>query len=468
MKHKRVLLGWLTVAVVLLAAGCASASTPAAASAAAEKEQETLPPVTTAKGEVIAEGSVEPERWSELAFRTSGEVVEIAAQEGSAVAADVPILRLDTDELEIALQSAQQDVVAARAALDLLLAGATEAQIARAVKDNADQIVQAEVALQAAKLQLEKAHVENPVAGVDAAQARVKQLNRQLDQIRAQDPTSGVSVAEVVVERAQIALGDAEDEYKQALDRPWEDHEIRDAWAEQVVQKKLDVRQAQAQLNGAHAARTAHARSLAVVASQIKEAEVQIEQALTAQDAYDVALEILAADVNAAQLRLEALRTWDNPLLDPANEQQIAQAEARLKQAELAVSRLNLQIEQATLRASFAGTIVEIYVEHGDPVSVGQPAVVLATLDQLVVRTTDLTELDIAQVVIGQPAAVSVDALRNEAWAEQEFAGTVSEIALRSGTYQGDVVYPITVELSDVSQLPLRWGMTAMVKIDTK
>jgi hypothetical protein len=66
-------------------------------------------------------------------------------------------------------------------------------------------------------------------------------------------------------------------------------------------------------------------------------------------------------------------------------------------------------------------------------------------------------------VAVGQPAAVSVDALP-----DREFGGLVSEVALQAKDYRGDVVYDITVELTDPESLEaLRWGMTAMVTIET-
>jgi multidrug efflux pump subunit AcrA (membrane-fusion protein) len=464
MKTRKLLFGLLTAVVVLLAAGCGGAGAPAETSAdSTEEQQEILPVVASAEGEVIAEGIVEPAHWSDLTVMGGGEVIEIAVEEGATVSAGAVLLRLDTDDLEIALEIARQDAVAALAALDLLQAGATEAQIARADKENADAIAQAEMAVEAARLQLEKAQAENPAAGVEAAQARIAQLNRQLEQVRAQDPASEVTAAQVSVERAQIALNDAQDEYNKALDRPWEDQEIRDGWADQVEQKQLDLRQAQAQLDGAQAARTANARGLAVITAQIQEAEVQLDQAETALAAYDVTLKSLANEVAAAELRLEALRTWENPLRDPPTQDEIEQAEAQLRKAELAVSRLELQIEDATLTAPLGGTVVEVYVEEGDPVSAGQLVATLATLDELVVSTTDLTELDIAQVAEGQPVVVTVDALPDD-----EFQGTVTETALRGGDYRGDVVYEVTVELADAQGAPLRWGMTAMVKIDVK
>jgi HlyD family secretion protein len=464
MGKRQVVFGLLMAVAVLLAAGCGGAGAPAeTAATSADEEPRTLPVVATAAGQVIAEGTIEPARWSDLSAPGSGEVIELKVEDGAAVAAGAVLLRLNVDQLENALQSAEQDVISARAALDQLQAGATEAQIARADKENADAIAQAEVAVQAAKLRLEEAQANDPAAGVDAAKARITQLNRQVEQLRAQDPASGVAAAEVTVERAQIALDDAQDEYNKALDRPWEDQEIRDGWADQVTQKKLDMRAAQAQLDGAQAARTANARGLAVVTAQIEEAQVQVEQAETELAAYKVTLNALAKEVEAAELRLEALRTWENPLRDPPTQDEIKQAEARLVQAELAVSRLKLQIEDATLDAPFAGTAAEVYVEQGDQVSAGQPALTLATLDRLVVKTTDLTELDIAQVAVGQPVVVSLDALP-----DAEFEGRVAEIALRGGDYRGDIVYQVTVEFAESPDAPLLWGMTAMVKIDVK
>jgi HlyD family secretion protein len=207
-----------------------------------------------------------------------------------------------------------------------------------------------------------------------------------------------------------------------------------------------------------------HAISLDIVRAQIDEAEALLAQAIAAQEAYTITLEMLAAEVEAAQLELEALRTWDNPYLDEASDEEVAQAEARLRQAELALARLELQMEDAELRAPFAGTVVDVGVEVGDRIGPEEVAAVVATLDQLQARTVDLTELDVARVAVGQPAAVSVDALPG-----REFGGLVSEVALQAKDYRGDVVYDVTVELTDAESLEaLRWGMTAMVTIEAE
>jgi multidrug resistance efflux pump len=461
MRTRGILVGLVMLAAVVLSVGCGGMAAPAATAPTATPAADKEPVVAKSGDTVIAEGVIEPARFSEMHFEIGGEVTEVLVVEGDQVSAGTPLLRLDIRELELSLQSAEQDVIAQRAALDRVIVGASDTLVARAAKENAEQIAQAEVALRASELQLERTRAEDPAAQVEAAQARIEQLRLQLAQTRAQDPAPDVTAAQVELERAKIALDDTQDEYNKALDRPWEDQEIRDSWAKQLEQAKLNYRSAQAQLDRASNARRAHAISLDALAAQIEEAGTQLTQATAAQEAYATTLEILAADIESAQLQLEALRTWENPYLDKATEEEVAQAEARLRQAELAVARLALQLEDVELRAPFDGTVVDVRVETGDQVSPGQAVIVMATLDQLQVRTVDLTELDVARVTVGQPAVVSVDALPG-----QEFDGVVQEIALQAGDYRGDVVYAVIVELADVADAPLRWGMTALVKIE--
>jgi HlyD family secretion protein len=69
----------------------------------------------------------------------------------------------------------------------------------------------------------------------------------------------------------------------------------------------------------------------------------------------------------------------------------------------------------------------------------------------------------VVRVKVGQDVVVTVDAMPDE-----EFAGVVSEIALSPGDYRGDVVYAVTVDLSGTDDPRLRWGMTALVEIETE
>jgi HlyD family secretion protein len=458
---------WIVVLLALFSVlslvGCGASPKPAGPVVEAQGVEETIPVVKNqAAGTVIAEGIVKPARSSQLSFKIPGDVVEVLVKTGDRVPAGAPLARLDARELTLALHSAEQDVLAQQAALQQLLDGASEKVIARADKGYRDQIAQAEVALQAKQLQLDKARAEDPSTNVAAAQARVKQLEYSLAQGRAQASGPSVTTAEVALERARIALDDTQDEYNKALDRPWEDQAIRDTWAKRLEQAQLDHKAAQAQMDQALNAQKAHQSGLNVLAAQVEEAKAQLAQAIVAQQTYSTTLDILAADVEAARLQVEALKTWDNPYRDEASDQEVAQAKAMLEKAKIAADRIRLQLEDTELAAPFAGVVVDVPAKTGDQANPGQVAVVLATLDKLEIHTKDLTELDVSHVTVGRPVRITVDAQPDQA-----FAGTVHDIALQSTDYRGDTVYEVTVTLDEQPGADaLRWGMTTMVEIE--
>ena len=463
---------WYLVAFLLLAlasvAGCVAAPAggpvveaqglaDAGASLAAVQEP-------SAVDVVLAEGRIEPARASQLTFEIPGEIATVLVEDGDVVEAGAPLLRLDTAELVLSLRSAEQDVAVQRAQLDALLKGASDRVIGRADKDNADALAQARVALKAQELQVQQAQEEDPGIAVAAAQARVRQLELALEQAKAQSPAPAVTSAEVVLERAQIALADTQDEYRKALDRPWEDQDVRDTWTKRLEQAQLDYRAAQAGLESAANARQAHTVCLGILGAQVDEARTQLAQALSAQASYSTTLAILRQEVEAARLRVQALQTWDNPYRDGATDEEIAQAQAALEKAEIGVERLRLQLEDAEIAAPFAGTVVDVAVEPGDEVVPGQVVLVLATLARLQVHTIDLSELEIGGLAEGDRAQVTVDAYPGSA-----LRGTITAIALQSQDYRGDTVYGVTVELDPDQERPvLRWGMTTMVEIQRR
>lgn len=460
---------WFIVSLALLlvaaAAGCTSlpglGETRVEAQAPGP-EQAVAPVLQAARDEVvIAEGIVTPARSGHLAFELAGELVEVQVRAGDRVQSGAVLAQLDTRELDLALRTAEQDVVAQEAMLRELRNGASEKVIARADKANADQIAQAEVALRAQELQLEKAEQEDPGIAVAAARARVTQLELSLAKAQAQGPGPSLTSAEVALERARIALADTQDEYDKALDRPWEDQAIRDVWAKRLEQAQLDYKVAQAGLDGALDAQQAYEAGLGVLAAQIEEARTQLAQALVAQETYSTTIDILGQEVQASRLQLQALQTWDNPYRDEASREEVAQAQAVLEKARIAVDRLRLQREDATLEAPFSGTIVDVSAEPGDQVTPGQVVVVLATTDQLEVHTTDLSELEVGRIEVGDTATAKVDAFPSS-----ELPGRVTEIGLQAQDYRGDTVYQVVVVLDPVEQdLALRWGMTALVEI---
>ncbi len=134
-----------------------------------------------------------------------------------------------------------------------------------------------------------------------------------------------------------------------------------------------------------------------------------------------------------------------------------------MTKAEADVEAAQKALERMTLTAPFDGEVGEILTEVGELVGPGLPVVRYADFGGWLVKTTDLTELDVVAVKNGLPAEVRIDALPGEV-----LSGEVTDIATVAAVVRGDVTYEVTIALDETGDLPLRWGMTAEVNIETE
>nr|HID13658.1 HlyD family secretion protein [Anaerolineae bacterium] len=139
---------------------------------------------------------------------------------------------------------------------------------------------------------------------------------------------------------------------------------------------------------------------------------------------------------------------------------EVASAEAAVAQAEAALEAARAALAETELRAPFAATVADVTLEVGEIVAPGLPVAIVADFSAWRVETDDLSEVDVVRVRAGQTVEVSVDALP-----DRNFHGRVREVALVSALKHGDVTYTVTIELDDVGDAPLRWGMKAFVDI---
>jgi multidrug resistance efflux pump len=114
-----------------------------------------------------------------------------------------------------------------------------------------------------------------------------------------------------------------------------------------------------------------------------------------------------------------------------------------------------------TLNAPFDGVVADVQAEVGEVVSSSVPVVTFADFGGWLVKTTDLTELDVVELQEGDPVEIQIDAIPGE-----RLIGTVTGIAATSQLTRGDVTYEVTIALDENSDLPLRWGMTVFVDVD--
>jgi HlyD family secretion protein len=408
---------------------------------------------------ITALGTVRPAQALQLSFATSGPIEMLPARLGSRVTEGDLLARLDTTALQLQLEDAQAQVTIQSAALRALRNGPSQIEIDRAEAEHAWRVVQAERVLQLAELQLEQAKLSSSDADVTLARTGEAQLELQLAQARAGSPQAEVTVAQVNLAQAQDALEAAQDAYKKALDRPWEAQELRDALLEGVQRAQWDVQIALARLGAAQSAQRVHALGLDLLAAQGGALEAQLDQALNAQAAHKVNLAILAARVDQARQDLDVLNAWVNPLLDPASPEASAQAEARLRQAEVALAKLEWQMRGSELHAPFTGVVSAVHLRTGEWATAGTPVVEVIDTTAWQVETRNVSELSIGRIQVGDEAQVRIIALR-----EQSLQGRVAAISPIAVVQQGDTTYTLFVELEG-TQLNLRPGMNAEVEI---
>ena len=89
----------------------------------------------------------------------------------------------------------------------------------------------------------------------------------------------------------------------------------------------------------------------------------------------------------------------------------------------------------------------------------GQPVLTVADFSTWLVKTENLTEVDVVNVSLGQKVEIVLDALPT-----MVLTGTVTDINTRYVEKRGDITYTVTIEL-DSTDPQLRWGMTAFVNI---
>lgn len=136
-----------------------------------------------------------------------------------------------------------------------------------------------------------------------------------------------------------------------------------------------------------------------------------------------------------------------------------AQADVDRAQALLDLAKATLQA-QSTLTAPFDGIIASVDIAPAETVTPGQAVLLLADFSSFQIETTDLSELDVARVQIGQPVVIFIEALG------AEFNGEVTEVSLTSSTLGGEVVYAVTIAFNAQPD-GLLWGMSADVQIQT-
>ena len=193
--------------------------------------------------------------------------------------------------------------------------------------------------------------------------------------------------------------------------------------------------------------------------SEVKPNDLLVEiDPRDAKSRYDQAVAALQAaqanvTVTKAQLARSQSLAKEGVITAPEVETAIlasAKATSDLVAAQAALDQAKIALEDVTIRAPMAGTVIEKDVSEGQVISSatntvggGTTLLTMADLGQ-VYDSTLVSESDIGNVKAGQSASVKVDAYPN-----RTFTGTVEKIAPQATVQQSVTMFPVMIRLDN-------------------
>jgi HlyD family secretion protein len=348
---------------------------------------------------VTASGVLEPYAEVEVRSRSTGKVADLRVQEGDRVKKGQLLAVIDDSDSEAAHAVARSELLAAQANL-------TQArrQLNAATVANLAAIARAEEALRTARAKL--------------AQTLAGSRQEEIDQQRA------------AVEAAQLSASLA----KQNLDR---NRELFTGGL--VARQALDEAQ--------NAADTAQA--------QVRAAQAKLTQLQTGSTAQEIA--VARAGVREAESALAAARAAR--LEEAAAAAQIEASAAAVGSKQSSFTKALNQLNESRVTAPIDGIVSKLSVQVGQTVIGGSSAggtLVLTIADtRLIQARINVDESDIAQINVGIPVRVTLDALP-----EETFHGRVLRIAPQSTVTNNVTQFDVIVAIDNPGRR-MRLGMTA-------
>jgi len=283
-------------------------------------------------------------------------------------------------------------------------------------------LIQAQASLDIATAQLAQTEEGPNPEELASARASLESALANYEEVKAGPSQEDITVAKADMEKARIALEKAQADYDKI------------SW--------------QAGLGA-----TAEAKALQQASVDYEEARAQYE--LTVDHPTDKELKEAAAQVAQARATLADLEEQPTP-------EELAIARAQITQARSTLTQAQLNLEDATLVAPFAGTVADVNIEVGQMVNSGTLVIVLTDPTSYYVDLY-IDETDIGQVLNhqngGQPVVITLDAFPGE-----EIEGEVTAIKSIGTVSGGIVTYEVRVEIAP-TEFPIRPDMTASATV---
>lgn len=477
MRPKFVFLFVILAAIGIFAMACGGAATPTAVPT----------PVAITEAIITAKGEVVPEHFSRVAFNVGGTVAQIPVAEGQEIKKGNTLAILDTSDLQLQVQSAQEalalaeatltqakvpasaeEVAASQAAYDSALAG-----LDRAKKGpTAQEMAAAQAAYDSAVAALNRAQEGPTPTDLAAAQSAYNSALTAYNRAKNGPTQEELQILQSTLAKAKAALDVAQSAYDRIggasnpfsaqtpqalqLQQATQDYQIAISnYNKAVNPDPSTVAQAQSALAQANAnlqklKDSPNASEIAQAEAAVAQANSTLQKLKDSPNDEDVAQ--AQAQVNSAKAQLDLKKKG-------ARAEDLRVAEIRVEQAKTGLDQAKAALAKATLVAPMDGTITDIAIREGELAGAGQPVFTIADLSNLKIETTDLDEFGAAKVQLNQLANIRVNA-----FADKTLTGKVTDIADQSVLLaSGDVSYPVTIVL-DSQDPDLRWGMTVKVE----
>jgi multidrug resistance efflux pump len=301
------------------------------------------------------------------------------------------------------------------------------------------------------------------LANSDVAMAQLTTANLELTQAQqAYDQllrTEGLGRADAWTAHmdAQMVRAEAERSWEALNVNDIEDR-IDDADAE-VEDRQSDLKDAQEEfdkykdLDKDNSKRQTAEDALERAQEEYNDAVRKLEETRRERDAARAALD------SAIAAEVEARHTYEQTL-DGPDQEQLALLTSRLENAKAQVAAAEDTLATYQITASFDGVVADVAVEVGEQVSAESRAVSIADTTAWIIETTDVTELEVVNLEVGQQVTFTADALP-----DVTMNGAVVEISQSSFIQGGDVIYTVRIQAEEVDPR-LKWGMTVEVNFE--
>ncbi|MGD1928730.1 MAG: efflux RND transporter periplasmic adaptor subunit [Leptolyngbyaceae cyanobacterium] len=207
----------------------------------------------------------------------------------------------------------------------------------------------------------------------------------------------------------------------------------------------VEVNQAQAELRARESEVAQAQAAVSDAETALESARVQLQQAQTDADRLSrLAAEGAVSAQTAEQAQL-TVQTGQQVLQSAAEQIRTRQAavsaaQGRVEAQQAVVAQTQERLSFAILRSPLSGVVMERLVDPGDYAESGDELMQIGDLSRLKV-TINVSDLDLAQVTVGQPVTVRLDAFPTDA-----LAGRITRIAPAADATSRLVPVEITVD----------------------